>query len=157
MLELAPCANGRFRRGTAPPERFVLDRHVRHGNGPRRCQRGAAGRLEDLRAREGLEIGLREIDRCRSWHPGNDRSSYLKLGGNRRRWNPVNLLLWGRRNTSRPRSWHSQTTDRDRGRGCWGLWFGGGTSLLLQEGREARSGLVRSRQVLETQPSGDFV
>ena len=157
VLELAPCTDGRFRRGTSSPDRFILDRHLRHRPGHWGCQRGTANRLEDLRAREGLKIGLGEINRCRFWHLGNDRSSHLKFGSNRRRWNIVNLVFWGRRNTSRPRSWHSQATDRDRGRGCWSLRFSGRTSSLLQERRKARSGLMYSRWVLETQPSGDFV
>ena len=107
--------------------------------------------------RECLKIGFSEVSHSRSWHPGNDRSCHLKLGRDRRRWNPENVLFWGRGRSSGSRAWHPQTTNCDRGRRCRSLRLGGSASFLLQERREARSGLVRSRQVLETQSGRDFV
>lgn len=94
MLELAPCADGQFRRGTSSPDHAILDMDGRRRYGPGRYQRDGANRPEELRAREGLEIRLGEIDRGRSRHPGDDRSGHSKLGRNRRRWNPVDLLFW---------------------------------------------------------------
>lgn len=118
MLELAPRANRQFRRSTSSPDRAILSARRRQSYGHLRCQRGGASWPAELRAREGVKIGLGKIDRGQSWHPRNDRGSDLKLGCDWGRRDLVNLLFWERQNAPGPRCWHSQTTDRDRS-GCW--------------------------------------
>jgi len=157
MLELASRANGQFRRSTSPPDRPFLNRRAQHGYGHWSRQRRTADGLEESRTREGLKIRFGEICQSRSWHPWNDRSGHLKVRRDRRGRHPVNMPFWGRRSTPGSRHWHSQTTNRYRSRRRWGLLFDSNTSFLPQKQREAWSGLVRSRHVLETQPSGNFV
>ena len=157
VLELAPCTKGQFCWGASSPERPLLNRGGRDRYGGCGYRRAATGRVEELRAGEGLEIRLSEIKRGKRWHPGNDRSGHLELRRHRGRRDPVNLLFRGRRCTPGSRPWQAQTTDSDQWRRCWNLWFSSSSSFLLQERRKAGRGLVCPRRVLETQPSGDFV
>jgi len=158
MPELISWEKRQFCRGASPSDHSLINsRRGRNKRGQRRRQRVTPNRLEELVAGEGLEIGLGEISRHRSWHPGNNRSGHLKPGRNRGRWDLVNLLFRGRGRTSGSRPWHSQTTDRDSGRRCLSLWFSGISLFPLEERWKASGGLLQSSHVLETQPSSDFV
>jgi len=157
VLELGPRAKGQLRRGTSPSER-LLNWRSRHWYVRLRHQRATANGSEEVRTREGLKIRFGEISWGRRSHPGNDRSGHLEPRCNWRRRGTVNLLLWRRGRAPGSRPWQSETTDRDRGRLRRSFWLGSSSSSCLpQERRKTWAGLVCSRQILETHPSGNFV
>lgn len=77
VLELAPCAEGQFRRGTPSPDHPILNACSRRRHGGWGHQRDGTTWPKKLRARECLEIGLGEIGRGEPWHSRNDRSGHL--------------------------------------------------------------------------------